>query len=32
MSARPPHTRSFHDADGHLWEVIWMDPSQLQDS
>ena len=22
--------RSFHDPDGHLWEVIWMDPSALQ--
>ena len=21
--------RSFHDPDGHLWEVIWMDPSQI---
>ncbi len=21
--------RSFHDVDGHLWEVIWMDPSAL---
>ena len=19
--------RSFHDPDGHLWEVIWMDPA-----
>ncbi len=24
--------RSFHDPDGHLWEVIWMDPSQLAES
>ena len=23
--------RSFHDLDGHLWEVIWMDPSALQE-
>ena len=22
--------RSFHDPDGHLWEVIWMDPSALE--
>ncbi len=22
--------RSFQDPDGHLWEVLWMDPSQLQ--
>ena len=21
--------RSFHDVDGHLWEVIWMDPGAL---
>ena len=21
--------RSFHDVDGHLWEVIWMDPVAL---
>ena len=21
--------RSFHDPDGHLWEVIWMDPSAV---
>jgi uncharacterized protein len=19
--------RSFHDLDGHIWEIIWMDPS-----
>jgi predicted lactoylglutathione lyase len=23
---------SFQDPDGHLWEVIWMDPSALQES
>ena len=23
--------RSFHDPDGHLWEVIWMDPDALLD-
>ena len=22
--------RSFNDPDGHLWEVIWMDPSALE--
>lgn len=22
--------RSFHDLDGHHWEVIWMDPSAVQ--
>ena len=22
--------RSFQDIDGHLWEVIWMDPSALE--
>ncbi len=20
------YQRSFHDLDGHLWEVLWMDP------
>lgn len=23
--------RSFHDPDGHLWEIIWMDPDALAD-
>ncbi len=23
--------RSFHDLDGHLWEVMWMDPSGPQE-
>jgi uncharacterized protein len=23
--------RSFQDPDGHLWEVMWMDPSALQE-
>jgi uncharacterized protein len=23
--------RSFHDPDGHLWEVVWMDPSALRE-
>ena len=22
--------RSFHDPDGHLWEVFWMDPAALE--
>ena len=22
--------RSFHDPDGHLWELMWMDPSALE--
>ncbi|MGH3948278.1 MAG: VOC family protein [Pseudonocardiaceae bacterium] len=22
--------RSFQDIDGHLWEVMWMDPSSIQ--
>jgi uncharacterized protein len=22
--------RSFNDPDGHVWEVIWMDPSVLE--
>jgi predicted lactoylglutathione lyase len=25
------YVRSFQDPDGHLWEVIWMDPSALTD-
>ncbi len=20
--------RSFQDVDGHIWEVVWMDPSE----
>jgi uncharacterized protein len=34
--ARPPedhgfmYTRSFHDLDGHLWEIMWMDPGALE--
>lgn len=24
--------RSFNDPDGHLWEVVWMDPSALEQS
>ena len=22
--------RSFHDLDGHLWEVMWMDPEAAE--
>jgi hypothetical protein len=22
--------RSFHDLDGHIWEIIWMDPAHVQ--
>jgi uncharacterized protein len=22
--------RSFQDLDGHIWEIVWMDPGQLQ--
>ncbi len=22
--------RSFNDPDGHLWEIVWMDPSALE--
>jgi predicted lactoylglutathione lyase len=22
--------RSFHDPDGHLWEIFWMDPNALE--
>jgi uncharacterized protein len=25
------YERSFHDPDGHLWEVMWMDPGTLQE-
>ena len=24
------YTRSFQDPDGHLWEVFWMDPAQVE--
>ena len=30
MEDGPMYGRSFQDPDGHLWEVIWMDPSALQ--
>jgi predicted lactoylglutathione lyase len=22
--------RSFHDLDGHIWEIMWMDPAAVQ--
>jgi uncharacterized protein len=25
------YSRSFQDPDGHLWEVVWMDPSALRE-
>lgn len=36
--ARPPEDhgfmvlRSFYDLDGHMWEIIWMDPAAAQQS
>jgi predicted lactoylglutathione lyase len=24
------YQRSFQDLDGHLWEIIWMDPATVQ--
>ena len=24
--------RSFNDLDGHIWEIVWMDPSHVQQS
>ncbi len=24
------YQRSFHDPDGHLWEVMWMDPAAVE--
>jgi len=26
------YSRSFQDPDGHIWEVMWMDPSALEQS
>lgn len=23
-------SRSYHDLDGHIWEIFWMDPSAIQ--
>lgn len=34
--ARPPmdlgfmFNRSFNDLDGHIWEIVWMDPAQIE--
>jgi predicted lactoylglutathione lyase len=34
--ARPPedhgfmYARSFNDLDGHIWDVLWMDPAHIQ--
>ncbi len=25
------YSRSFDDPDGHLWEVVWMDPSSVEE-
>ena len=25
-------TRSFHDLDGHIWEVFWMDPNGIPEA
>jgi predicted lactoylglutathione lyase len=22
--------RSFNDLDGHIWEIVWMDPKHIQ--
>jgi predicted lactoylglutathione lyase len=24
------YSRSFHDLDGHMWEVVWMDPAAVE--
>ena len=26
------YARSFHDPDGHQWEIVWMDPAALEQS
>lgn len=26
------YSRSFQDVDGHIWEVLWMDPATVQKS
>ena len=31
MEQGPMYGRSFQDPDGHLWEVVYMDPAALQD-
>ena len=30
MEMESMYGRSFHDPDGHLWEVVWMDPRALE--
>ncbi|OEU97321.1 MULTISPECIES: VOC family protein [Streptomyces] len=30
MEQGPMYGRSFTDPDGHIWEVMWMDPAALQ--
>ena len=30
MEQSSMYSRSFHDLDGHLWEVFWMDPNAAQ--
>ncbi len=30
MDEGPMYSRSFQDLDGHLWEVLYMDPSAIQ--
>jgi predicted lactoylglutathione lyase len=25
------YERSFEDLDGHIWEIVWMDPKAIQD-
>ena len=24
------YSRSFQDLDGHIWEILWMDPGHVQ--
>lgn len=26
------YSRSFHDPDGHHWEVVWMDPAVIAEA
>jgi predicted lactoylglutathione lyase len=30
MEEGPMYSRSFQDPDGHLWEVMWMDPAAIE--
>src|SRR5262249_5466723 len=32
MDAGFMYGRSFNDLDGHIWELVWMDPSHIQKS